>query len=121
MCLVHHFDGLGNVIALSDPNGDTVQTYPSGPGPAETGEYSVYGEVAAEDVNHPATAGFAETSPNLIVFTGHCPRNSGRYTMQQIYCSAAHKKWLPRKVSHLPNSIGPALMPYGVPLSEMLV
>jgi len=37
----YHFDGLGSVVALSDSNGDTVQTY----------EYSVYGQVAAEDPN----------------------------------------------------------------------
>ena len=88
----YHFDGLGSVIALSDPNGDTVQTHPSGLGPAETDEYSVYGEVAAEDVNHPATARFAETSPNPIMFTGCCPRNPGQYTIQQIHCPPAHKK-----------------------------
>ena len=35
----YHFDGLGSVVALSDSNGDTVQTY----------EYSVYGQVAASD------------------------------------------------------------------------
>ncbi|OHB79807.1 MAG: hypothetical protein A2Z25_07690 [Planctomycetes bacterium RBG_16_55_9] len=38
----YHFDALGSVVALSDSNGDTVQTY----------EYSVYGEVAVEDANH---------------------------------------------------------------------
>jgi len=37
----YHYDGLGSVVALSDSNGDTVQTY----------EYSVYGQVAAEDPN----------------------------------------------------------------------
>ena len=35
----YHYDGLGSVVALSDSAGDTVQTY----------EYSVYGQVAAED------------------------------------------------------------------------
>ncbi|UCD52921.1 MAG: hypothetical protein JSW27_09825 [Phycisphaerales bacterium] len=39
----YHFDGLGSVVALSDSLGDTVQTY----------EYSVYGQVAASDPNHP--------------------------------------------------------------------
>jgi RHS repeat-associated protein len=38
----YHFDDLGSVVALSDSDGDTVQTY----------EYSVYGEVAVEDANH---------------------------------------------------------------------
>jgi len=38
----YHFDGLGPVVALSDSDGDTVQTY----------EYSIYGQVAAEDPNH---------------------------------------------------------------------
>ncbi len=37
----YHFDGLGSVVALSDSNGDTVQTY----------EYSIYGQVAASDPN----------------------------------------------------------------------
>ena len=37
----YHRDGLGSVVALSDSNGDTVQTY----------EYSIYGQVAAEDPN----------------------------------------------------------------------
>ena len=38
-------------MALSDAAGETVQTY----------EYSVYGEVAVEDANHPAKLG---TVPN---------------------------------------------------------
>jgi len=37
----YHFDGLGSVVALSDSNGDSVQTY----------EYSAYGQVAASDPN----------------------------------------------------------------------
>ena len=37
----YHRDGLGSVVALSDSNGDTVQTY----------EYSIYGQVAASDPN----------------------------------------------------------------------
>ncbi len=40
---LYHFDGLGSVVALSDADGDTVQTY----------EYSVYGQPAAADPNHP--------------------------------------------------------------------
>jgi RHS repeat-associated protein len=46
----YHRDGLGNVIALSDDAGDTVQTY----------EYTIYGQVAASDPNH----------PNPYMFTG---------------------------------------------------
>ena len=38
----YHFDALGSVVALSDSDGDTVQTY----------EYSVYGEVAVQDPDH---------------------------------------------------------------------
>jgi RHS repeat-associated protein len=45
----YHFDGLGSVVALSDSSGDTVQTY----------EYSVYGQVAVEDVNNPNPYMFA--------------------------------------------------------------
>ncbi|MHC4464558.1 MAG: hypothetical protein ACYS30_24480, partial [Planctomycetota bacterium] len=33
----YHFDGLGSVVALSDSDGDSVQSY----------EYSIYGQVAA--------------------------------------------------------------------------
>jgi len=47
----YHFNGLGSVVALSDSNGDTVQTY----------EYSVYGQVAAED---------PEFLTNPYMFTG---------------------------------------------------
>ncbi len=45
----YHYDGLGSVVALSDSSGDTVQTY----------EYSVYGQVAVEDPNHPNPYMFA--------------------------------------------------------------
>ena len=47
----YHFDALGSVVALSDSNGDSVQTY----------EYSVYGQVAASDPNFLA---------NPYMFTG---------------------------------------------------
>ena len=45
----YHYDALGSVVALSDEEGDTVQTY----------EYTVYGEVWAEDINHPNPYMFA--------------------------------------------------------------
>jgi len=45
----YHFDALGSVVALSDSSGDTVQTY----------EYSVYGQVAVEDIDHPNPYMFA--------------------------------------------------------------
>ncbi len=38
----YHFDAPGSVVALSDSDGDSVQSY----------EYSAYGQVAAEDPNH---------------------------------------------------------------------
>ena len=47
----YHYDALGSVVALSDSVGDTIQTY----------EYSVYGQVAAEDPNFLA---------NPYMFTG---------------------------------------------------
>ena len=46
----YHFDGLSSVVALSDSNGGSCQTY----------EYTVYGRVAAEDPKH----------PNPYMFTG---------------------------------------------------
>jgi len=46
----YHFDGLGSVVALSNSNGDSCQSY----------EDSVYGQVAASDPNH----------PNPYMFTG---------------------------------------------------
>jgi len=45
----YHYDALGSVVALSDSSGDTVQTY----------EYSIYGQVAVEDPNHPNPYMFA--------------------------------------------------------------
>ncbi len=47
----YHFDGLGSVVALSDSDADTVQTY----------EYSVYGQVAASE---------PEFLANPYMFTG---------------------------------------------------
>ena len=45
----YHYDALGSVVALSDSSGDTVQTY----------EYSVFGQPAVEDPNHPNPYMFA--------------------------------------------------------------
>ena len=45
----YHYDGLGSIVALSDSSGDTVQTY----------EYSVYGQVAVSNPNHPNPYMFA--------------------------------------------------------------
>jgi len=45
----YHYDALGSVVALSDSSGDTVQTY----------EYSVFSQVAVEDINHPNPYMFA--------------------------------------------------------------
>jgi len=42
----YHFDGLGSVVALTDANGTTVQSY----------AYSVYGHVAASSLRSRATA-----------------------------------------------------------------
>jgi len=47
----YHFDGLGSVVALSNSNGDSCQSY----------EYSAYGQVAASDPNFIA---------NPYMFTG---------------------------------------------------
>jgi len=62
----YHFDGLGSVVALSNSAGNTIQTY----------EYSVYGEVAAEDPNH----------PNPFMFTGQrFDRETGLYYYRARY------------------------------------
>jgi len=45
----YHFDALGSVVALSDSAGDTVQTY----------QYTIFGEVWAEDIDHPNPYMFA--------------------------------------------------------------
>ncbi len=55
----YHFDGLGSVVALSDSNGDTVQTY----------EYSIYGQVAASEVEF-LTNPYMFTSQRFDIETG---------------------------------------------------
>jgi RHS repeat-associated protein len=75
----YHYDGSGNVVALSDSTGDTVQTY----------EYSVYGQVAAEDPNHPNPYMFAgmrfEAETGLYFCGGPVYNpNIGRYLQQNF-------------------------------------
>jgi len=75
----YHYDGSGNVVALSDSAGDTVQTY----------EYSLYGQVAAEDPNHPNPYMFGgmrfEVETGLYYCGGPLYNpNIGRY-LQQNY------------------------------------
>jgi len=62
----YHFDGLGSVVALSNSSGTTIQTY----------EYTVYGDVAAEDPNH----------PNSFLFTSRrFDRETGLYYYRARY------------------------------------
>jgi len=56
----YHYDGLGSVVALSDSDGDTIQTY----------EYSVYGQVGAEDPDF-LTNPYMFTGRRLDIETGH--------------------------------------------------
>jgi len=63
---LRNFDGLGSVVALSNSSGTTIQTY----------EYTIYGEVAAEDPNH----------PNPYLFTGRrFDRETGLYYYRARY------------------------------------
>jgi len=62
----YHYDALGSVVALSDAGGDVVQLY----------EYSIYGEVAASDANH----------PNRFMFTGReFDKETGLYYYRARY------------------------------------
>jgi RHS repeat-associated protein len=62
----YHYDALGSVVAMTDPNGDVVQLY----------EYSVYGQVAASDANH----------PNRFMFTGReFDKDTGLYYYRARY------------------------------------
>jgi len=62
----YHFDGLGSVIALTNSSGATAVLY----------EYSVYGQVAASDPNH----------PNRFLFTGReFDRETGLYYYRARY------------------------------------
>jgi RHS repeat-associated protein len=62
----YHFDGLGSVVALTNSSGSAVQLY----------EYSVYGQVAASDPNH----------PNRFLFTGReFDKDTGLYYYRARY------------------------------------
>jgi RHS repeat-associated protein len=62
----YHYDALGSVIALTDADGDVVQLY----------EYSVYGQAAASDPNH----------PNRFMFTGReFDKDTGLYYYRARY------------------------------------
>ena len=62
----YHFDALGSVVALTNPHGNTVEIY----------EYSVYGQVAASDPNH----------PNRFMFTGReFDKETGLYYYRARY------------------------------------
>ena len=62
----YHFDGLGSVIALTNSSGTTAVLY----------EYSVYGQVAASDPNH----------PNRFMFTGReFDKETGLYYYRARY------------------------------------
>jgi RHS repeat-associated protein len=62
----YHLDGLGSIIALSDEDGNAPVLY----------EYSVYGQVAASDPNH----------PNRFLFTGReFDKETGLYYYRARY------------------------------------
>jgi RHS repeat-associated protein len=62
----YHHDALGNVVALSNAAGSTVEIY----------EYSVFGEVAASD----------QTNPNPFMFTGReFDKETGLYFYRARY------------------------------------
>ncbi len=79
----YHFDGLGSVVALSDADGETVQTY----------EYSVYGEPAASDPNH----------PNPFLFTA---RRFDRETGLYHYRARAYNPFIGRFLQTDPANSG---------------
>jgi RHS repeat-associated protein len=65
----YHYDGLGSVIALSDAAGEAAVLY----------EYSIYGQVAASDPNH----------PNPFLFTGReFDKETGLYYYRARYYNA---------------------------------
>ena len=90
----YHYDGLGSVVALSDSDGDSVQTY----------EYSVYGQVAAEDPNH----------TNPYMFTG---RRFDFETGLYYYRARYYNPYIGRFLWHDPNSLSGILVELGKKLS----
>ena len=80
----YHFEGLGSVVALSDSSGDTVQTY----------QYTVFGEVWAEDNNQP--------NPYMFASRGRCPCASAarRSRKRRRTPGACHRV----RPAHLPAS-----------------
>jgi len=62
----YHFDGSGNVVALTNASGNTVEVY----------EYDVYGKVGATDASH----------PNRFMFTGReFDKETGLYYYRARY------------------------------------
>jgi RHS repeat-associated protein len=62
----YHYDALGSVVAMTNSSGNVVQLY----------EYSVYGQVAASDANH----------PNRFMFTGReFDKDTGLYYYRARY------------------------------------
>jgi RHS repeat-associated protein len=58
----YHYDGLGNVVAISDVNGTVIESY----------EYDVFGEPTIWDVRNPTEPNDVESSivGNPYMFTG---------------------------------------------------
>ncbi len=64
----YHFDGSGNVVALTDADANAVEVY----------DYDVYGRVGAIDANHP--------HPNRLMFTGReFDKETGLYYYRARY------------------------------------
>ncbi len=62
----YHYDGLGSVVTMTNSAGNVVQLY----------EYSVYGQVAASDADH----------PNRFMFTGReFDKDTGLYYYRARY------------------------------------
>jgi len=62
----YHYDALGNIVALTNSSGNTVQVY----------EYDVYGQVGSSDPNH----------PNRFLFTGReYDKETGLYFYRARY------------------------------------
>jgi RHS repeat-associated protein len=71
----YHFDALGNVVALTNSNGNTVEVY----------EYDVYGKVGASDASH----------PNRFMFTGReFDKETGLYYYRARYYKAEIGRFL---------------------------